>query len=388
MSGEPQLFRVDPKTWKSDRIKEVNFAQLGLRERRDIQEWVAANPSILGDELLIINKEFSGFDRTNERLDLLAVGRDGRLVVIELKRDDTGADVHWQAIKYASYFQRATADDIVEMTAAYWKESQDDAVNRLRQHLEAADELDSLNRNQRIILVSHRFAPEVTSAAHWLNQQVPTKDIMTCVKLTPYQDSEKEALYVQASTILPVPGVDDLLIGVDVGIGSGSEVVMGGFKAKLRATFAKNQNDEVTRFLRGVGQLVKDGLAEDVIRPDITNKWAGQGFGGRYYHLWYKGRQPWKCYECSYRIHLFPTEVDGIWRAEVIFADYNAIQEALADDIIHPKQSLTPSRITADVGTDELTEKFAGKIAGVVCQFVEKITPIVDKLANAPDEIN
>ena len=103
MSSEPQLFRINPENRQSDRIQEVDFARLGLRERQDIQEWVAANPGILGDDLLIIGKEFSGFDRTNERLDLLAVDSNGRLVIVELKRDDTGADAHWQAIKYASY---------------------------------------------------------------------------------------------------------------------------------------------------------------------------------------------------------------------------------------------------------------------------------------------
>ena len=99
MSGEPQLFRIDPESKESERVAEIDFSQLGLQERRDIQEWVAANPSILGDDLLIIGKEFAGFDRTNERLDLLAVDSEGKLVIIELKRDDTGADAHWQAIK-------------------------------------------------------------------------------------------------------------------------------------------------------------------------------------------------------------------------------------------------------------------------------------------------
>ena len=98
----------------------MDFARLGLQERRDIQEWVADNPGILGDELLIIGKEFSGFDRTNERLDLLAVDFTGRLVVVELKRDDSGADAHWQAIKYASYLKRASADTIIRV-AAEWR---------------------------------------------------------------------------------------------------------------------------------------------------------------------------------------------------------------------------------------------------------------------------
>ena len=101
MSSEPQLFKINPGTKDSKSMREIEFADLGFQERRDIQEWIAKNPGILGDELLIIGKEFSGFDRTNERLDLLAVDADGKLVVIELKRDDSGSDVHWQAIKYA-----------------------------------------------------------------------------------------------------------------------------------------------------------------------------------------------------------------------------------------------------------------------------------------------
>ena len=121
MSSEPQLFRVHPESRKTDKIEEVDFSRLGLKERKDIQEWVADNPSILGEDLLIIGKEFRGFDLTNERLDLLAVDSDGRLVIIELKRDDTGANAHWQAIKYASYLRRATAEQIVGMLAEYKK---------------------------------------------------------------------------------------------------------------------------------------------------------------------------------------------------------------------------------------------------------------------------
>ena len=184
MSGEPQLFRVQSENHETDKIEEVDFTHLGFQERQHIQEWIADNPGILGDDLLIIGKEFSGFDRTKERLDLLAVDSDGKLVIIELKRDDSGTDAHWQAIKYASYFQLSKADRIIRMAAEYRTESEDDATTRLLQHL-GADDLNALNNDQRIILVSHRFAPEVTSAAcHglWLNQKVSNEDLLTCKK--------------------------------------------------------------------------------------------------------------------------------------------------------------------------------------------------------------
>ena len=56
MGKEPQLFKIDPTDKTSEAVKEIDFAQVGLLERRDIQEWIANNPGILGDDLLIITK--------------------------------------------------------------------------------------------------------------------------------------------------------------------------------------------------------------------------------------------------------------------------------------------------------------------------------------------
>ena len=48
-------------------------------------------------------REFAGFSDTHERLDLLALDKQGSLVLIENKLDDTGRDLTWQVLKYASY---------------------------------------------------------------------------------------------------------------------------------------------------------------------------------------------------------------------------------------------------------------------------------------------
>ena len=52
---------------------------------------------------MVIQKEFSGFSDTNERLDILALDKSGALVVIENKLDDSVKDVTCQALKYVSY---------------------------------------------------------------------------------------------------------------------------------------------------------------------------------------------------------------------------------------------------------------------------------------------
>ena len=83
-----------------------------MRERAHLQEWIAKYPSVLGEELLVIQKEFAGFSDTQERLDLLALDKEGSLRIIEHKLDDTGCDVTWQALKYASYCARLTKEKI------------------------------------------------------------------------------------------------------------------------------------------------------------------------------------------------------------------------------------------------------------------------------------
>ena len=43
MATGSKLFRIDPSTRDATSLREVYFAQLGLRERTDMQEWVAAH---------------------------------------------------------------------------------------------------------------------------------------------------------------------------------------------------------------------------------------------------------------------------------------------------------------------------------------------------------
>ena len=43
MTDGSKLFRIDPSTRDATSLREVDFAQLGLKERSDIQEWAAAH---------------------------------------------------------------------------------------------------------------------------------------------------------------------------------------------------------------------------------------------------------------------------------------------------------------------------------------------------------
>ena len=294
MSNLEHLFKIDPENKHAEAVEEINFAQLGLQERKDIQEWIVANPNIVGEGLLIIAKEFSGFDRTNERADIVAVDRDGKVVIIELKRDDTGSDVHWQAIKYASYFNHADAEVITQMLADFHDISITEAENKLKQHMDT-DDLAILNHDQRIVLASHRFAPEVTSAVLWLNQKAPGDDLITCVQLTPYRDSHTNSLLLQASTIIPIPGTEDFTVTVGT-TKSGSRITS-------KSSHVRRKDDETTFLLREMARLAELDLPNE-LRPDKRSQRAGIGKDHRYFHVWYSF-SPWSNWGMSYQLMLF-----------------------------------------------------------------------------------
>jgi hypothetical protein len=212
-SGGLHMFLIDMQNKKAVSLDRKSFSELKLSERNDLQEWIAGNPQILGENLLIIQKEFDGFSDTNERLDLLAIDEGGRLVVIENKLDDSGKDVVWQALKYVSYCATLTKGEICEIYQRYLESigSSGVASERIADFFDEQDyesiRLNPSDGDQRIILVAANFRKEVTSTVLWLcNHGVEIK----CIKVTPYKDGDR--LYLDAEQILPIQDTDDYQI--------------------------------------------------------------------------------------------------------------------------------------------------------------------------------
>lgn len=198
-----------------EKIEQTSFTEQKLKERYDLQEWIDKKPDILGEDLLIIQKEFSGFDKTRERLDLLALDNEGNLVLIENKLDDSGRDVVWQALKYASYVANLTKNKIVDIYQNYldkkYPNQNINAIDKISCFLENDFEQIDLNigYRQRIILVSKEFKPEVTSTVLWLRGN--GIDIQ-CIKVIPYKLEEK--ILVDVDKIIPLPETSEYLVGL------------------------------------------------------------------------------------------------------------------------------------------------------------------------------
>lgn len=208
------MFRVDRTTNRITKLEEVRFSDLGLSERNHLQEWLANQSDALGEELLIIQKEFAGFDDTKERLDLLALDKRGNLVIIENKLDDSGRNVVWQCLKYASYCSTLSKTNI---TAIYQEFLDREGIKASAQekicHFLGQDNFGDLVLNagtdQRLIMVAAQFRKEVTSTVLWLLKH----DVrVECFKATPYTLGDQ--IFLNLEQIIPLPEAEELMIGI------------------------------------------------------------------------------------------------------------------------------------------------------------------------------
>ncbi|SFQ83422.1 protein of unknown function [Halopseudomonas formosensis] len=217
------MFKINPTANRISPLEVKRFSDLGFTERKHLQEWLENYPQALtqgdGDELLIIQKEFDGFDDTRERLDLLAIDKEGNLVIIENKLDDSGRDVVWQALKYASYCANLKKQQVVEIFQRYLNQKAQsegaEPANAERVLLEflQADDLQSVQLNtlksQRLILVAAHYRKEVTNTVLWLSQFGVN---CQCFKVTPYQAGTE--LFLNVEQIIPTPEASDFMIGM------------------------------------------------------------------------------------------------------------------------------------------------------------------------------
>jgi len=208
------MFIINKEDNKISKISEKTFGELGFKERENLQEWLANNPEALGEELLIIQKEFSGFSDTNERLDLLALDKQGNIVVIENKLDDSGKDVTWQVLKYASYCSSLSKANIKNIYQEYLTKIGSDktAEDRLSDFFDGGDfEELQLNKGQtqRIIMVAGNFRKEVTSTVLWLMNY---KVRIQCFKVTPFQHGDQ--LFLNVEQIIPMKEAEEYSISM------------------------------------------------------------------------------------------------------------------------------------------------------------------------------
>lgn len=211
------VFTVDGS--KAVPAKSISLAEAGLLERYHLQEWVLAHPEMLGPGVMVVTFEFDrwqshGGAAEKDRLDILGLDREGRLVIAELKRDLAPDTVTMQSLKYAAMASRFTSADLGQQHAKFLSKSQkaeppdaDEALNLLNAHCDFSMSEESLRR-PRIVLLASSYPPPVTATVVWLTEM--GLDI-TLMRLQAYR-TESEML-VTVSQLFPVKDVEEFVIG-------------------------------------------------------------------------------------------------------------------------------------------------------------------------------
>lgn len=218
------IFSVDRDAGELQQLPEKELAQLGILEREHLEEWTIEEPRILGEDLLVITSEYDKFEDLRERLDILAIDREGKLVVVELKRDKADRTTDLQAIKYASYCATLTAEEIQNDYRAFWNERNDEPISledvgeKFVNFLNPSVTGDvpytddgwanfELDDKPRILLVAGSFGPEITSPVMWLIEEYDMD--VTCTRIEAYR--HRDRVILNSQQVIPIPEAEEYL---------------------------------------------------------------------------------------------------------------------------------------------------------------------------------
>lgn len=195
-----------------NKVETTTFNSEGILERQHLQAAIKQKIEVIAPNCIVISEEFSEWSGSQRRIDLLAIDKEGNLVVIELKRTETGEHMELQALRYAAMVSTLTFSRATEIYQKHLISigSEDNAENNLIEFLgwEEPQE-DDFGLDVRIILVSANFSKELTTSVMWLNE----KDLdIRCVRLILYKHQEQ--ILVDVQQIIPLPEVESYQIKI------------------------------------------------------------------------------------------------------------------------------------------------------------------------------
>lgn len=161
------MLKVDPSTKTLVPVSSTTLTQANILERTHLQEaivrsWDAFISELGYEELFLVGAEIVPHEACRDRIDLLAISREGTPVVFELKRHRDRLQL-LQSISYAAMVAKWDASRFREALGT----KHDEDTEELRSLL--GDEAFEL-RDPEIVLIAESFDPEVILAAEWLSQ--------------------------------------------------------------------------------------------------------------------------------------------------------------------------------------------------------------------------
>ncbi len=183
--------------------KRTQFSWEGIKECSNLQAALRDCITAISPDTLVISEEYSGWIDSARRIDLLGIDKQANLVVIELKRTETGAHMELQSLRYAAMLSTMTFEKTVDTFQEYLDKRgiENNAEATILEFLGWDNSLEQPFPNDiRIVLASRNFSKELTTTVMWLNE----RDLdIRCVRLQPYK--HKEDILLNIEQIIPLP---------------------------------------------------------------------------------------------------------------------------------------------------------------------------------------
>ena len=283
-------------------VEPTTFEEQGLKERSDLQALLKSQIDVISPDTWVVAEEFSDWEDSRLRIDLLGIDRDANLVVIELKRTESGGHMELQAIRYAAMISTLTFDRLVKIYEEYLSrnDAEKDAKYELLKFLHWKDpKEEEFGQKVRIVLASAEFSKELTTSVLWLNDQ--GLDIR-CVRMRPCDNDGQILLDVQ--TVIPIPEAE----GYQVGIREKKQRERASRKSerdKYDVTIGGEQYTEQTK--RGMMLLIVSKVLDGVGTPEQVLKIISES--------------RFKCYEGNLRSEQIRERIDaeGRWPSREFF---------------------------------------------------------------------
>ena len=178
-------------------LETPTLASASITERYDLQEFISNSSDAffkeLGLDLFLLGKEVEPSKTVQDRIDLLAVDKEGRCVIVELKRGNHKLQM-FQAISYAGMIAQWSYEDLLQLL-------DEEKQEELADFLEVDPE--EINREQKIVLVAEAFDYALLIGAEWLSDTYSV-DIMCC-RIALAKDSENSNEFLVCSNVYPAP---------------------------------------------------------------------------------------------------------------------------------------------------------------------------------------
>ncbi len=179
-------------------------SDLNLKEK-DLENWIAENPELLfgTEQILVIAQSVSG----QSMGDILALDADGRLIIVEIKRDWSNRATVGQLLEYAARMTGSNYEDLEKLHRCY--RSQQDGENyrslidRFREELTDdptvnEETIPKREKGHRICIVAPRSDEGLSQIVKWLKEYgVP----ISFVPFTLYTDDNNEDILLEMKPI-------------------------------------------------------------------------------------------------------------------------------------------------------------------------------------------